>query len=248
MEKFNQAKNFKVMKNFILACEFFKPLGHLNNIDLKVFVQHLLGRIPNWNWLYPKVTVHKTSKVHCSHYSIVEWIGWRKIKVIVFQELNNIGYSLEVVMAKEIVDNEKWRAWKRSHNVSSAAWNVLLTIFCKVTHKWREAEEGVGVPREVSCGTACAFEFLEAEEEFKVAGSLGKFRTINSETMMLGRNWTYQKGRRLSLAIIDLRETPRAQYSAKSCEISIFSPSHVSSVDIEASFYVNACDIYKLAK
>jgi hypothetical protein len=49
--------------------------------------------------------------------------------------------------------------------------------------------------------------FLRLKKNFKVAGGLGKFRTINSETMMLGRNWTYQTGRRLSLAIMDLRET-----------------------------------------
>jgi hypothetical protein len=50
--------------------------------------------------------------------------------------------------------------------------------------------------------------FLRLKKNFKVAGGLGKFRTINSETMMLGRDWTYEKGRRLSLAIMDLRETP----------------------------------------
>jgi hypothetical protein len=31
-------------------------------------------------------------------------------------------------MVEGTVDNEKWRSWKCSHNVSSAAWNVLLTI------------------------------------------------------------------------------------------------------------------------
>jgi hypothetical protein len=72
MEKFNQAKNFKVTKNFTLAREFFKPLGHLTDKNLKVVVQYLLGRTPNRDWLYPKVIVHKTSKVPCSHYSAAE--------------------------------------------------------------------------------------------------------------------------------------------------------------------------------
>jgi hypothetical protein len=83
MKKFNLAKNFKVTKNFTLAREFFKPLGHLTDNDLKIFVQHLLGRTPNSELLYPKVTVHKTSKVNCSHYSAAEWVDWRKKKVIV---------------------------------------------------------------------------------------------------------------------------------------------------------------------
>jgi hypothetical protein len=51
MEKFNLAKNFKVTKNFTLAHEFFKPLGHLTDNDLMVFVQHLLGWTPNREWL-----------------------------------------------------------------------------------------------------------------------------------------------------------------------------------------------------
>jgi hypothetical protein len=83
MEKFNLAKIFKVTKNFTLAREFFKPLGHLIDNDLKVFVHHLLGRTPNREWLYPKVTIHKTSKVHCSHYAAAEWVDWRKKKMIV---------------------------------------------------------------------------------------------------------------------------------------------------------------------
>ena len=46
--------------------------------------------------------------------------------------------------------------------------------------------------------------FLRLKKNFKVAGGLEKFRTINFETMMLGRGGTYETGRRLSIAIIDL--------------------------------------------
>jgi hypothetical protein len=49
---------------------------------------------------------------------------------------------------------------------------------------------------------------LRLKKNFRVAGSLGKFKTLNSETMKLGRDWTYQPGRRLFLAIMDLRDTP----------------------------------------
>jgi hypothetical protein len=213
MEKFNQAKNFKVTKNFTLAREFFKPLGYLIDNDLKVFVQHLLGRTPNRDWFCPKVTVHKTSKVHCSHYSAVEWVDRRKKKMIVLQELNDINHNLEVVTAEGTVDNEKWRAWKRSHNVSSAVWNVLLTIipapyFVKrLTNKGklkRASEFQEKFPKVLHV----LLNFLRLKKNFKVVGGSGKFRTINSETMMLRRDWTYQMGRRLSLAIMDLQETP----------------------------------------
>jgi hypothetical protein len=50
--------------------------------------------------------------------------------------------------------------------------------------------------------------FLRLKKNFKVANGSGKFRTINSKTMLLGRDWTYETGRRLSLVIMDLRETP----------------------------------------
>jgi hypothetical protein len=43
-----------------------------------------------------------------------------------------------------------------------------------VTDKRGEAEEGIGVPGEVSSGAACAFELLEAEEEFQGGWWFGK--------------------------------------------------------------------------
>ena len=46
--------------------------------------------------------------------------------------------------------------------------------------------------------------FLRLKKNFKVAGGLEKFMTINSKTMILGRDWTYETGRQLSLAIMDL--------------------------------------------
>jgi hypothetical protein len=213
MERFNQAKNFKVTKNFTLAREFFKPLGHLTDNDLKIFVQHLLGRTPNREWLYPKVTVHKTSKVHCSHYSAAEWVDRRKKKMIVLQELNDIDHSLEVVTAEGTVDNDKWRAWKRSHNVSSAAWNVLLTIipapyFAKRLTNEGKLKRASEFQEKFPVVLHVLSNFLRLKKNFKVAGGSGKFRTINSETILLGRDWTYETGRRLSLAIMDLRETP----------------------------------------
>ena len=90
MERFNQVKNFKVTKNFTLACEFFKPLGHLTDNNLKVFIQHLLQRTLEWAWKYPKVTMYKILKVHYLHYSVAECIDRRKKKMIILQELNDI--------------------------------------------------------------------------------------------------------------------------------------------------------------
>ena len=64
LARFNQAKNFKVTKNFTLAREFFKHSGHFTDEDLKVFVQYLFYKTPDQKTPYPKVTVYKTSKLH----------------------------------------------------------------------------------------------------------------------------------------------------------------------------------------
>jgi hypothetical protein len=127
LARFNQAKNFKVTKNFTLACEFFKHLGHFIDEDLKVFVQHLLGKTPDQTYPYSKVAVQKTSKLHQTHYSAAEWVERKKKKLIILQELDELDGSLEFITAEGTVDNEKWRTWKQLHNVSTASWNVLLS-------------------------------------------------------------------------------------------------------------------------
>ena len=42
--------------------------------DLKVLVQHLLKKTLGQSLPYPKVTVHKTTKVHVSYYSVADWV------------------------------------------------------------------------------------------------------------------------------------------------------------------------------
>ena len=46
--------------------------------------------------------------------------------------------------------------------------------------------------------------FLWLKNNLQVVGGSEKFRTINYETMMLGRDWIYKAGRRIFLAIMDL--------------------------------------------
>jgi hypothetical protein len=126
MARFNQAKNFKVTKNFTLAREFFKHLGHFIDKDLKVFVQHMLVKTPDQLLSYPKVTAHKTSKVHLSHYSSADCVDHGKKKMIVLQELDALDGLLEFIKVDGIVNNKKWRNWKEAHEVSIATWNTLL--------------------------------------------------------------------------------------------------------------------------
>ena len=89
--------------------------------------------------------------------------------MIVFQELNDIDRSLEVVTAEGTVDNDEWKAWKTKSqvffcSVECPSHHNPGTVSRKATYKQREAEEGIGVLGEVSCRAACAFELLEAEE------------------------------------------------------------------------------------
>ena len=95
------------MKNFILAWEFFKHLGHFTDEDLKVFVQYLLGMIPSQSYLYLKVTVYKTSKLHNSHYSIVEWVEHKKKKMIVLQEFDALDGTLQFTKVDGTMSNKK---------------------------------------------------------------------------------------------------------------------------------------------
>jgi hypothetical protein len=212
LARFNQAKNFKVTKNFILAREFFKHLGHFTDEDLKVFVQHLLGKTPDRTCVYPKVTVHKTSKLHRTYYFVAEWVERKKKKRIVLQELDELDGSLEFITAEGTVDSEKWRTWKQLHNVSTASWNVLLfqipaTYFAKC------------LTNEGKLKRACEFQemfpevlyflrnFLRLKIRFRVSRGSAKFRVLNSESMEFGAPWAYSSNKRMSLALMDLRDT-----------------------------------------
>ena len=66
-EPYNCTKGFR-KKGFSLQHEFFKHLGHFIDKDLKVYVQHLLGKTPNRTLSYPKVSVYKAKSVVVSNY------------------------------------------------------------------------------------------------------------------------------------------------------------------------------------
>jgi hypothetical protein len=50
--------------------------------------------------------------------------------------------------------------------------------------------------------------FLRLKNNFSVSGGSTKFRTLKRDFLEFGRNWTYQSGKRLSFALLDLRDTP----------------------------------------
>jgi hypothetical protein len=159
------------------------------------------------------VTVHKTLKVHNSHYSAAEWVERRKKKMIVLQELDALDGMLEFIKADGAVNNEKWKEWKKTHGVSIATWSALLCVILATYFAKRLTNEG-----KLKC--ACGFQekfpealhflrnFLRLTNNFSVSGGFAKFRTLKRDSLEFGRDWTYQPRKHLSFAILDLRDTP----------------------------------------
>jgi hypothetical protein len=198
-----------VTKNFTLAQEFFKHLGHFMDEDLKVFVQHLLRKTPGWSYSYPKVTVHKTSKVHISHYSATEWVERRKKKMIVLQEFDALDGTLEFTRADGTMNNKKWKEWKKTHAVSVATWSVLLCVIPVAYFAKSLTNKG-------KLKRACEYEekfpevlhflqnFLRLKNNFSVLGGSAMFRILKRDSLEFGRDWTYQPGKLLFFALFNL--------------------------------------------
>jgi hypothetical protein len=172
-----------------------------------------LRKTPGRSYLYPKVTVHKTSKVHISHYFAAEWVERRKKKMIVLQEFDALDGTLEFTRADGAVNNEKWKKWKKTHAVLVATWSVLLYVIPAAYFVKRLMNEG-----KLKC--ACEFQekfpkvlhflwnFLRLKNNFSVSGGSAMFRTLKHDSLEFGRDWTYQPGKRLSFTFLDLQDTP----------------------------------------
>ena len=47
------------------------------------------------------------------------------------------------------------------------------------------------------------------KKNFSVSSGSAKFRTLKRDSLEFGRDWTYEPGKQLSFALLDLRNTPR---------------------------------------
>jgi hypothetical protein len=157
--------------------------------------------------------VHKTSKLHHTHYSATEWVERRKKKLIVLQELDEFDDSLEFITTEGTVDNEKWKTWKQLHNVSTASWDVQLsqipaTYFAKCLMNEKKHKRACEFQDKFPEVLHFLRNFLRLKIRFWVAGGLAKFRVLNSESMEFGAPWAYLPNKRMSLVLMDLRDTP----------------------------------------
>jgi hypothetical protein len=162
--------------------------------------------------MYPKLSRHKTSKVHTSHYSAAEWVDRRKKKMIVLQELDDLDRTLGLTKADGTMDNGKWRTWNEDHKVSKAMWNVLLcqiptTYFAKRLMNEAKLKRAFEFQEKFPEVLHILRNFLRLKMNFREAGGSGKFKTLDVESMDIHGLWTYQPDKRLLLALMDLRDT-----------------------------------------
>ena len=62
--------------------------------------------------------------------------------MIVLQEFDALDGTLEFIGADGVVNNEKWKEWKKTHLVLVAMWSVLLCVIPGVYFAKRLTNEG----------------------------------------------------------------------------------------------------------
>lgn len=124
--KINQLDSWDQEKDGVIPREFFKWLENCSARDLKNLALHLLGKISNRDHAHPKVTMKKVSKVLPNIYSTKEWLERCKRKQIVRKQIHYMKSSLGLFSNKGNFRRDKWKAFKKSYNISKATKNTLL--------------------------------------------------------------------------------------------------------------------------
>ena len=153
--------------------------------------------------------MHKTLKVHISYYFAVEWVERQKKKMIVLQEFDVLDGTLKFIRIDGIVNNEKWKEWKKIHVVSVVTWSILFCVILGVYFEKRLKNKG-------KLKHGCEFQekfpevlyflrnFLRLKNNFSVLGGSTKLRILKHDSFEFGRNWTYKLRELLSFALLDL--------------------------------------------
>lgn len=115
------------IKTCSLKREFFKHLGHFTDEDLKVYVQHLLGKTPNRELIYPKLSVQKPKSVILNHDTASDWVERRKRKKVIIEDMIDIRPDLNFRTLDFNIKDNKWQKWKRLHRFSTPTWDFLFS-------------------------------------------------------------------------------------------------------------------------
>lgn len=229
-ERFNQKKGFKGGKSFQLQRSFFRGMGFMTEEETRSLVTHLLMLTKNWQYKYPKVSVHKTrGTVLPHHYSSGDWMAKKKRKRICIQELHDIMPSLGLCNKDMTINREKWHEWKDEHGISSATLNVLLDRPDKGFYGFRAEKKGMFKrSRDLTDKWPNVFpffkKFLEVKGNFVAPKGRIRTRLFNAVKMEFGQQWRYDSEPRLGLALLDLRDTPGHSTKDDTVENPFFKP------------------------
>jgi hypothetical protein len=80
LKKFKDNKTWRLEKEGVFNCEFFKWLGNLTKADYRKFYKHIFNQSgENHVYAYPKVTMKTISSMLISCYSAKDWIErWKR--------------------------------------------------------------------------------------------------------------------------------------------------------------------------
>jgi hypothetical protein len=107
--------------------------------------------------------------------------------------LDEQDLTLEFIKAGETVDNEKWKTWKKLHNVLSASWNVLLCqnpapYFVKSLKNKGKLKRAYEFQEKFLEVLYLFRNFLRLKICFGMVGDSAKFRNLYGDSIEFGRN------------------------------------------------------------
>ena len=108
MRPYNEGDKFN-LSSCILKKEFFKHLGHFNDVDLEAYVKHLLLKTAERNEKYPKLSIPKTKILVPRNMLAADWVERRKQKKVVLEEMKEANARFLVCDDSGNVVDKEWR-------------------------------------------------------------------------------------------------------------------------------------------
>lgn len=222
---YKQAKGFHPIT---LKREFFKRFGRFTDLDFQVFAQHLLGTTPGRKIAYPKISASK-AKIHVPDNMLYsDWVERRKRKKIVLQEIEAIKLQLKLVDSGGNVIKKTWKAWKARHRFTSATWDFLLQhpsdhYFAKrlKNEAWRKRAKDLEAKFPEVLHMFTRFMALKYRLPNRVGGVQVRGVDFAAKALVVSSHYTYTE-RPLNLAVLDVRNIPRAKVTNTRCAIDPF--------------------------
>lgn len=212
---FKNMKGFKI-KAMSLKREFFKHCAWFTDKDFGDYARHLLGETPGRRALYPKVSVSRTKILVPDNIASGDWVERRKRKKVVLQDLLAFKPSLELIDAGGNVMKDAWKAWKSRHKFTSASWDFLIThikaeYFKKRLRNDACTKRSKDLEKDLPEVFYMFTRFMKLKYQLPMPSGGVQMRgiDISAKAMVTSTQYHYQS-RPVNLAVIDIREVPRA--------------------------------------